>query len=164
VTEIQGDEIIGPKLAREGNTDLGPVDQIEGDELIDIGVGPLEEGLDMARIYKGGRARISGRRGHGSLAVASAIIPGILRPQLDSTSDSMTAATNSISVARSAVFTWHVLRRLHLGALRRSSPDDSGAGVTFHSSVAATCSSFASSTGVATSVSSPGRARHQDPV
>jgi hypothetical protein len=116
VTEIQDDKLIGPKLAGEANTDLGLIDRIEGDELIDVGVGPLEEGLGVEWIYRG-RARISGRRGHGSLVVASAAILGILRPHLDSTSDSTTAAAASISVARSAIFTWHVLHRLHLGAL-----------------------------------------------
>jgi hypothetical protein len=53
VTEIQGDELIGPKLAGEGSNDLGTVDRIEGDELSDVGVGPLEEGLSVAWIYRG---------------------------------------------------------------------------------------------------------------
>jgi hypothetical protein len=39
VTEIQGDELTGPKLTGEERTYLGLVDQIEGDELIDIDVG-----------------------------------------------------------------------------------------------------------------------------
>jgi hypothetical protein len=48
VTEIQDNEINGPKLAGEGSTDLGPVDWIEGNELINVGVGPLEKGLGVA--------------------------------------------------------------------------------------------------------------------
>lgn len=59
--EIQDDELIGPKLAGEGSTDLGHIDRIEGDELIDVGVGQLEEGLSVARIYRWD--------GHGSLVV-----------------------------------------------------------------------------------------------
>jgi hypothetical protein len=55
VTEIQGDELIEPKLVGEGSNDLGPIDQIEGDELIDVDVGPLEEGLGVAWIYRGTR-------------------------------------------------------------------------------------------------------------
>ena len=50
---VTNDELIGPKLVGEGSIDLGPVNQIEGDELIDIDVGPLEEGLGVAQIYKG---------------------------------------------------------------------------------------------------------------
>jgi hypothetical protein len=76
------------------------------------------------------------------MAVTSASISWILRPQLDSTSDLTTAAiatTGSMSIAHSAVFTWHVHRRLHLGALRRSGLDDSGSGPTFHSFIAAMC-------------------------
>ena len=53
MTEIQGDELIEPKLVGEGSNDLGPIDQIEGDELIDVDVGPLEEGLGVAWIYRG---------------------------------------------------------------------------------------------------------------
>jgi hypothetical protein len=106
----------------------------------------------------GGRARISGHRRHRSLVVTSAAILGILRPHLDSTSDLTSAAATavaSILVAHSVVFTWHVLHRLHLGALRRSGLDDLGPGLTFHSSFATSCPSLASSTGVAASVSSP---------
>jgi hypothetical protein len=44
----------------------------------------------------------------------------------------------------------------HMGVIHRSGLDDSGSGLTFHSfSVAAMCPPLASSTGVATSVSSP---------
>jgi hypothetical protein len=50
VTEIQGDELIGPKLAREGSTDWGPIDRIEGDGLFNVGAGPLEEGSGGADV------------------------------------------------------------------------------------------------------------------
>ena len=66
--------------ATEGSTDLGPVDWIEGDELIDVGVGPLEEGLDVEWIYKGAGLdlwssweQISGRRECDNLGAPLAI-------------------------------------------------------------------------------------------
>jgi hypothetical protein len=73
MTKIQCVELIGHKLAGEGSTDLGYIDWIEGDELIDVSVGPLEEGLDMAQIYRGkgmdlrSSRAISGFRKRGNL-------------------------------------------------------------------------------------------------
>jgi hypothetical protein len=47
MTEIQAMNSLG-QICGGGSTYLGPVDQIECDELIDASVGSLKEGLDVA--------------------------------------------------------------------------------------------------------------------
>lgn len=113
----------------------------------------------MVRIYRGKGMDLRSSQAQ-SLAVASVTISGILQPHLESTSDSMitaTCAAASISVTRFTVFTWHVPRRIQLGALHRNGLDNSSPRLIFHSfSIVATCPTLASSTGVAASMSSPG--------